>query len=142
MLGDFTQDHTWVSMTIFSLVTLTMGWNCSDEAHYMLWIHGIRCALKPTTIPQIITYLFVFGTLSSTWLLFCYFQAIICYLSDFFFKVNTFFRSTLLVSNSAFEVRIMRHTILLTVLQKWFWPFPTSCISFYGSSIGRRPNSK
>lgn len=52
---------------------------------------------------------------------------------------STFFTPTLLESNSPLDVRIKRHTTLLTVFRRWFWPFTTSCVSFCGSSIGRGP---
>lgn len=82
MLDDFTQDHTWMAMTIFSMVTHKKGWNCSDQDCYMLWTYRSRCILKPTATPQIISYLFGFGTVSSICLLFLHFWVII-YLSGF-----------------------------------------------------------
>ena len=48
-----------MSRTAFSIVTYTEGQGCSDEAHYVLWTHGIRCSLKPPTTLQIRNCLFL-----------------------------------------------------------------------------------
>lgn len=53
MLDDFTQTHTGMAMTVFSVVTHTKGWNCSKQAHYMLCTHGIRCTPKLITTPKL-----------------------------------------------------------------------------------------
>lgn len=141
MLDDFTWARTGMAMTTFSMVTHTKGCNCSEWAHYVLWTHGIRCILRLQFggSYELISLFWRPGVYMPFILPFPSYHLLPFRFGGFTKVFSTFFTPALLESNSPLDVRIKRHTTLLTVFRRWFWPFPTSCVSFCGSGIGRGP---